>query len=330
MCLKHMEQQLRFNICHLESSYIANEDVTNPEMKERIQKYISEELRYSCESWVYHACAMAESSQCWTDIASFMGSTNIVYWMECLSCLNETSQIKTSMDYLANITKILEIGIGSKDISKFISACFLPISQQHSSFICKCIGHAPRENMAGRLYWQKLKGYSESKTRSVESILEGRNKSNQCRGMCILCGILPRWEADYFGVNRQKSENLECRDRSSHWGAIERTCRFSSVSGIFPRWKRIVSGSVDKSVRIWSAETGLRIGEPLRGHTDSVSSVAYSPDGKQIVSGSTEKTVKNLECRDRSSHWGATERTYSSVLSVACSPNRKQISFRIS
>ena len=30
----------------------------------------------------------------------------------------------------------------------------------------------------------------------------------------------------------------------------------------------------------------------LTGHSDSVTSVAYSPDGKHIVSGSDDKTVK--------------------------------------
>ena len=30
----------------------------------------------------------------------------------------------------------------------------------------------------------------------------------------------------------------------------------------------------------------------LRGHSDTVRSVAYSPDGKHIVSGSVDKTVK--------------------------------------
>ena len=30
----------------------------------------------------------------------------------------------------------------------------------------------------------------------------------------------------------------------------------------------------------------------LKGHSDSVTSVSFSPDGKRIVSGSTDKTVK--------------------------------------
>lgn len=60
---------------------------------------------------------------------------------------------------------------------------------------------------------------------------------------------------------------------------------------------RIVSGSYDKTVRIWSTETGKPVGEPLRGHEEFVTSVAMSGDGQRIVSGSDDKTVRvwNME-----------------------------------
>ena len=59
-----------------------------------------------------------------------------------------------------------------------------------------------------------------------------------------------------------------------------------------PTGKRIVSGGGDKTVRVWDADTGQPIGPPLTGHTDSVSSVAFSPDGNRIVSGSDDNTVR--------------------------------------
>ena len=59
-----------------------------------------------------------------------------------------------------------------------------------------------------------------------------------------------------------------------------------------PDGQRIVSGSLDKTVRVWDASTGTPIGQPLQGHRDAVNSVAYSPDGQRIVSGSTDKTVQ--------------------------------------
>jgi WD40 repeat protein len=56
--------------------------------------------------------------------------------------------------------------------------------------------------------------------------------------------------------------------------------------------KRIVSGSDDKTLRLWDATTGQPIGPPLQGHTESVTSVAFSPDGRRIVSGSDDNTLR--------------------------------------
>ena len=45
-------------------------------------------------------------------------------------------------------------------------------------------------------------------------------------------------------------------------------------------------------IRIWDAETGIAVGRPLEGHTESVLSVAYSPDGRHIISGSVNNTIR--------------------------------------
>ncbi|KAF7984961.1 hypothetical protein HWV62_9903 [Athelia sp. TMB] len=58
-----------------------------------------------------------------------------------------------------------------------------------------------------------------------------------------------------------------------------------------PDGLKIVSGSEDKTVRVWDRQ----IGETtllLEGHRGTVNSVAFSPDGLKIVSGSNDGTVR--------------------------------------
>ena len=59
-----------------------------------------------------------------------------------------------------------------------------------------------------------------------------------------------------------------------------------------PDGTRVVSSSIDKTLRVWDAATGQPVGQPLSGHTQSVYSVASSPDGRRIASGSSDTTVR--------------------------------------
>jgi len=84
-----------------------------------------------------------------------------------------------------------------------------------------------------------------------------------------------------------------------------------------------VSGSYDETVRLWDAVTGAAL-QTLKGHSNRVYSMAFSPDGKQVVLGSYDETVRlwdavigaALQTLKGHSHF---------VISVAFSPDGKQV-----
>ena len=53
----------------------------------------------------------------------------------------------------------------------------------------------------------------------------------------------------------------------------------------------IVSGSCDKTIKIWDSNSGGLL-KTFEGHTDNVTSVNFTTDGKKILSSSKDKTVK--------------------------------------
>src|SRR6516162_3349579 len=55
--------------------------------------------------------------------------------------------------------------------------------------------------------------------------------------------------------------------------------------------KRVVTASLDKTARIWDAESGKEIAV-LKGHKEDVSSAAFSGDGKRVVTASLDKTAR--------------------------------------
>jgi len=58
-----------------------------------------------------------------------------------------------------------------------------------------------------------------------------------------------------------------------------------------PDGKLVASGSYDKSLIIWDAQTGQEL-KTLLDHIDAVFAVAFSPDGKLLTSASQDRTVK--------------------------------------
>ena len=88
-CLRVMTTQLRFNICKLEDSRLANADITD--LPSRVRVNISDALKYSCLHWSDHLCFPSDlGATCALVLGSlkkFFEGLYPLFWMEVLSIM---------------------------------------------------------------------------------------------------------------------------------------------------------------------------------------------------------------------------------------------------
>jgi hypothetical protein len=90
--------------------------------------------------------------------------------------------------------------------------------------------------------------------------------------------------------------------RGWEWRYVHRLCHSNLltlkghtalvISASFsPDGSRIVTGSQDKTAKVWDAKSGAEV-LTFNGHTSPLASASFSPDGSRIVTGSGDKTAK--------------------------------------
>ncbi len=86
-CLKTMVEQLRFNICKLEDSRLANADIQD--LSSRIKEHVSDALQYGSLYWSNHLCFTPDKGDVcvWGQLKEFFGGLCGVFWVEILSIM---------------------------------------------------------------------------------------------------------------------------------------------------------------------------------------------------------------------------------------------------
>ena len=90
-CLKTMVKQLRFNICQLEDSRVANADIED--LPSRIKQKISDPLQYGSLYWSNHLCFTPDDGdqRVWENLEEFFEGLFALFWIEVLSIMGKVS-----------------------------------------------------------------------------------------------------------------------------------------------------------------------------------------------------------------------------------------------
>ncbi|KAF5344804.1 hypothetical protein D9758_014415 [Tetrapyrgos nigripes] len=273
--------KLKFNICDLPSSFLADKDV--PGIEQKLQN-IDDTLRYACNYWGYHLAQSSMDAELDSQVTIFL-KKRLMFWIEGMNLIGDLancSEIILSLEKveigLENITKVIwDIQnfltyIGSSDVKEMTPHLYLsllpfwPYDFNGKLELNNIIKFEKRVRQQSIGYWKM-----NSTIHCMDFSSDGKMLAFGLNGGII--GIMNLLTGKYI------------QELQGHTHSI------SSVA-FSPDGTKVASGSEDSTLRLWDVATGSHITEPLQGHTDSVESVAFSPDGTKLASGSQDSTLR--------------------------------------
>jgi NACHT domain len=97
-CFRVMKEELRFNICNIESSYLRNVDI--PDLRLYAEKSIAPHLAYSAQFWVNHLTEAAFGIDMLGHIQYFMYN-QFLFWLEVLSIIKRVNVASSILSLLS-------------------------------------------------------------------------------------------------------------------------------------------------------------------------------------------------------------------------------------
>ncbi|KAJ1567729.1 POC1 centriolar protein A, partial [Nowakowskiella sp. JEL0078] len=283
-CLECLNKELRFNICNLHPG-ILHKDI--PDFDYCVSN-IPEHLVYASKFWITHALQCHDKGDLPIiisigEILDTFTTLHLLHWVELLSLCGNLSIIQVQLPQLiSQISMQKEIPeqipiLMKKAINDFKQLFKKKVSKQTSATLLKDI-----KQLVGEFF----KPISQLALHVYSSAL-------------VLCpedtGLFKKYYYNFNSIKLPKVITGKDHDWSSclatfegHNNWVNGVAWWTSIDGEI---SLIASVSIDNSVRLWDAFTGIEICQFL-GHSDSVNSIAFSKDGTKLVSGSTDKSIK--------------------------------------
>jgi WD40 repeat protein len=314
-CLELMKEGLKRNICGL-NDYVPLDKVED--LPTRRKARIGDALEYACQFWARHLVGVPSCGHGVEEVHKAIDeffTTRLLYWIEVLIvmrsldvslyAMNNIRQWYISVSYGLFVHRnlcspLVQAGLICKwtdDSERFILDHIDAIRDSPSEIYHYVLSFSPSSSWIRECYSAEL-------SREVKVVKGLRTEWGSC-SRTVSLDYLPESLAcceDFIAVGLQSNEIIILDAIAG--------IRISVLSGhtdwvvslaFSPDGAFLVSGSNDKTVKLWDIQTGGLV-KTFCGHTDRVCSVSISPDRTTIASGSDDETlrlwdVRTGECR---------------------------------
>ncbi|KAB5590055.1 hypothetical protein CTheo_6495 [Ceratobasidium theobromae] len=296
-CFAIMQSQLRFNICNLESSFVADKDVDD--LQDRIRQCILLPLFYACRYWADHLCSCKSSSELKSLLEGFL-TNRLLFWME---VLNLKAVMGIGVEMLPMAIQWLQVGEVSSEVIQIVKLAegarnlvttFAgnPISQSTPHIYTSLLPFCPKSNSISEHYRKRTHGLIEAKGTGVDR-WDAMPLANWKTGLSEIFTMAcsPDRSRVVYGCKDGTIGIRSTYDGSLLVGPVQ---AHNNVLGVAfsPNGSQIASCGHDRTIRLWDLQSGVAIGEPFIGHFHAVTSISFAPDGTRIASGSDDRTIR--------------------------------------
>ncbi|KAF9056016.1 WD40-repeat-containing domain protein [Panaeolus papilionaceus] len=250
-CVGIMQDCLRFNMCQLPTSHLRNSQYED--LEHRILEHVTTPVLYACKFWANHLESCHYDQELFEEVQQLLYE-KLLFWFEVLSVTNE---IYSAADALNSVID----WCASNSTTE--SRHFIQFLKDALKFVAAFGGVISQS--APHIYISALP-FAPKRSKVAKRFLGSYPGT-----LKLQSGQYNRWPRILVVVDEH--------ERSVNSVSFSRDGKF------------VASGSGDRTVCVWDAETGDLVSTPLDGHTSSVNSVAFSGDGRKVVSGSDDWTI---------------------------------------